>query len=268
MSSETAKPPTIEPVKEAVQAEIAPKPTRNYRAWVFQGYVVAAIIGFGVLFFLARTILYFPFDLDLVILFQKVADMPVIGLPFTGLMVAVSWIGYSPQAIIITLVTVAVIVIVGLRWEGICALLAAAGSNAFATAAKIIVHRPRPTEDLVHIVQRVGEFSFPSGHVVFYVTFFGFLFFLAFTLFKPVIWRTLAGIVFGGLIVLVGPSRVFLGAHWPSDVVGAYLLGSLCLVAVIYFYRWGKARFFTHQPVAPEKPSAPEKPVVQRGKSG
>jgi membrane-associated phospholipid phosphatase len=268
MNTETAKPPTIEPVKEAVQTEITPRPTRNYRAWVFQGYVVAALIGFGILFFLARTVLYFPFDLELVILFQQVADMPVIGLPFTGLMVAVSWIGYSPQPYIMTLVIVAVIVLVGLRWEGICALLAAAGSNAFATAAKIIVQRPRPTEDLVHIVQRVGEFSFPSGHVVFYVTFFGFLLFLALTLFKPVIWRTLAGIVFGGLIVLVGPSRVYLGAHWPSDVVGAYLLGSLCLVAVINIYRWGKPRFFTQQPVAPETTPVPEKPEAQRGKSG
>jgi undecaprenyl-diphosphatase len=94
-----------------------------------------------------------------------------------------------------------------------------------------------------------------------YVTFFGFLLFLVFTLFKPVIWRFLAGVVFGALIVLVGPSRVYLGAHWASDVVGAYLLGSLCLVVAIWFYRWGKKRFYTHQPVAPG-PVVPEKPAA------
>jgi undecaprenyl-diphosphatase len=234
---------------------------------VFQGYVVAAIIGFGILFALARTVLYFPFDLQFTILFQKIGDIPAIGPVFTALMVAVSWIGYNPQAIIIPAVICLIIFFLGLRWEAISAAVAALGSSGFATLVKIIVHRPRPTETLVHIFQRVGEFSFPSGHVVHYVAFFGFLLFLAFTLFKAGPWRVFAGVVFGLLIVLVGPSRVYLGAHWASDVIGAYLLGSLCLIAVIYFYRWGKKRFYTHQPVAPG-PVTPEKPAAGAAKPG
>jgi hypothetical protein len=42
-------------------------------------------------------------------------------------------------------------------------------------------------------------------------------------------------------------------------VLGAYLLGSLTLVAIIQFYIWGKTRFFVHQPVAAATP-APEQP--------
>ncbi|MEP7357133.1 MAG: phosphatase PAP2 family protein [Anaerolineales bacterium] len=259
MSTESAKVKEAEPVKEAVKAEIAPKPTRNYRAWIFQGYVVAAIIAFAVLFVLARSVSYFAFDLRITNLFQRVGDIPVLGPPFTTAMAAVSWIGYLPQEFIIALVITLILFIVGLRWEAISAAVAALGSSGFATLAKIIVHRPRPTDDLVHIFQRVGEFSFPSGHVVFYVAFYGFLLFLAFTLFKPGMLRYLSGLVLGALILLVGPSRIFLGAHWTSDVIGAYLFGSLCLVAAIYLYRWGKPRFFTHQPVAPEKPGVSEK---------
>ena len=61
-------------------------------------------------------------------------------------------------------------------------------------------------------------------------------------------------VLFGGLVVLIGASRIYLGQHWASDVLGAYLLGSLTLVAYIQIYLWGKTRFFVHQPVAAVTP--------------
>jgi membrane-associated phospholipid phosphatase len=60
------------------------------------------------------------------------------------------------------------------------------------------------------------------------------------------------------LIALMGPSRIYLGQHWFSDVMGAYLFGSLWLALTIRFYRWGKRRYFVHQPVAPAAPAASE----------
>ena len=93
---------------------------------------------------------------------------------------------------------------------------------------------------------------------MFYLGFFGFIVFLAFSLLKPSVKRTLILVLFGSLIVLIGISRIYLGQHWASDVLGAYLLGSLTLIAAIFFYRWGKTRFFVHQPVAAEKPEKPK----------
>jgi len=61
-------------------------------------------------------------------------------------------------------------------------------------------------------------------------------------------------VLFGILIALVGVSRIYVGEHWASDVLGAYLLGSVTLVAIIQFYIWGKTRFFVHQPAAPTEP--------------
>jgi undecaprenyl-diphosphatase len=73
-------------------------------------------------------------------------------------------------------------------------------------------------------------------------------------LLKPSLKRSLPLVVFGGLIVLIGVSRIYLGEHWASDVLGSYLLGSLTLVVIIQFYLWGKTRFFVHQPVAAAEP--------------
>jgi undecaprenyl-diphosphatase len=106
----------------------------------------------------------------------------------------------------------------------------------------------------VNVFAKLSSYSFPSGHVMFYLGFFGFIWFLAFTLLKPSLKRSLLLVFFGILIVLIGVSRVYLGEHWPSDVLGSYLLGSLTLAALIQFYLWGKTRFFVHQPVAPAEP--------------
>jgi undecaprenyl-diphosphatase len=66
---------------------------------------------------------------------------------------------------------------------------------------------------------------------------------------------------FVAMIALIGPSRIYLGQHWASDVLGAYLLGTLTLVANIAFYRWGKSRFFVakKQPVKTTESPAPAK---------
>ena len=74
----------------------------------------------------------------------------------------------------------------------------------------------------------------------------------------PPSWeRTTLLVAFALLILFMGLSRIYQGQHWFSDVAGAYLLGSLWLALTIRLYRWGKPRFFAHQPVAPETPVAP-----------
>jgi len=104
-----------------------------------------------------------------------------------------------------------------------------------------LVDRPRPTPTLVQV--RLDETdvhgfpSFPSGHTVYYTAFFGFLWFLTFTLVEShgLRWPLLA--LFGGLVLLIGVARIYLGAHWASDVVGGYLLGGAVLAAGIGLYR-------------------------------
>jgi membrane-associated phospholipid phosphatase len=58
------------------------------------------------------------------------------------------------------------------------------------------------------------------------------------------------------MVALIGLSRIYVGQHWASDVLAAYLLGSVWLSLSILFYRWGKPRFFINQPVAKETSSS------------
>jgi undecaprenyl-diphosphatase len=215
-----------------LQEELAPKHTNRYRGWVFQGYLLAAILGFALLALLASTNAYFPIDLLITQSLQtfRPAWMQI-------LMSLVSSPGYLPQSMAVVGLVVFLLWRLGFSGEAKFALLAALGSGLVNTLAKIVVQRPRPSADLVEVVKALDSFSFPSGHVMFYTAFFGLLFFLCFTRLKRSWGRTALLVLFGGLVALVGPSRIFLGEHWASDVLGAYLLGSLILFGVVQLYK-------------------------------
>src|SRR5262249_31321362 len=125
----------------------------------------------------------------------------------------------------------------GLRPEGVICMAGPATGSLVNMLLKLAIGRPRPTEDLVNVAGLYRHESFPSGHVVFFVEFFGFLFFLSCVLLMPGSLRRASLIVLGLLIALVGVSRVYLGAHWPSDVVGACLAGGVWLMLMIEIYR-------------------------------
>ena len=234
-----------EGAQQAARAESAPAPVRRYRAILFQGALVLMAGAFGVLTFLVKTTPSFAIDLQITRAIQSI-NFP----GFAFLMSLISWPGFGPQSMIITALTILLIYGLGLQWEVVMAFFAAVFSTGINLLAKDLVQRPRPTAAMVTVFDTLNSYSFPSGHVMFYIGFLGFVGFLAFSLMKPSLKRSLLLVSFDGPVLLIGASRIYLGAHWASDVLAAYLLGSLTLVVTIQFYRWGKTRFFVHQPVA------------------
>lgn len=98
---------------------------------------------------------------------------------------------------------------------------------------KMLVHRARPMSDMVQQLH-LHDYSFPSGHATGSIAVYGTLACLLWTR-LPRPWARFCAIALGVLILLIGFSRVYLGVHYPTDVLGGWILGSL-LVYALYFY--------------------------------
>ncbi len=151
-------------------------------------------------------------------------------------MKAVSWFGYMPNAIILVLGTAVLFFIFKYKREALFTVFTLL-SGLVSTIFKFAIDRPRPLPSLVRILEKTRQQSFPSGHVVFYIVFFGFLTLLMFRL--VALHKTLRLSVSCCcllLILAVPVSRIYLGAHWFTDVLGGLLLGLLCLYTLSHFY--------------------------------
>ena len=145
---------------------------------------------------------------------------------------AVNWPGYPPQSRLLPPLVMAGLWLRGWRLEAMCTLLGW-GTGALSTLVKDLADRPRPPEvGLPAAPAALRGSSVPAGHVRTYLGVYGFL---AYCLHSR--GRRVAAAALAGLVLLVGPSRVQQGHHWPSDVLGAYLLGGSSLLGVVGLYR-------------------------------
>jgi membrane-associated phospholipid phosphatase len=148
-------------------------------------------------------------------------------------MTFVSWFGFRPQSLLFPLSVVVTYWFRNRRLEA-GLLLAAWGSSMVSFLTKQVVRRPRPDSNIVRVVvAKTRDTSFPSGHVVHYVTFWGFVAYLLAFQSRLRGLRWVAVTVIAPIITFVGPSRIYLGHHWFTDVLGSYLLGSAYLAGLI-----------------------------------
>lgn len=108
------------------------------------------------------------------------------------------------------------------------------GTTLVANTVKVLVSRTRP--EMLLWLDPFLSFSFPSGHATATMALFGFLAVAASRLIAAGSLRTLAVGASILVIVLVGASRILLGAHFLSDVIGGWLLG-LTFVALVFSIR-------------------------------
>ncbi len=105
-------------------------------------------------------------------------------------------------------------------WYGLTILLGSEYLNKF---VKEIYQRVRP-DQIEHLIEQ-GGYAFPSGHSMGSMIVFGGIIFILTRKIKTNWQQWLIGILFGLLILLIGVSRIYLGVHYPSDVIGGFSLG-------------------------------------------
>lgn len=164
-------------------------------------------------------------------------DAPVYGVvsrcisqPLTGFVAAFTNVGDPP-----VLAPLAVVLFVALLLRGRGALggllvFNLGASALFNLGIKLLVQRPRP--DVLRLVEETG-YSFPSGHSFVSMAFYGLLIYLAATRLRGG-WRWGLCAVLGVLVLCIGLSRIYLGVHYPSDVLAGFCGGFLWLALEVH----------------------------------
>lgn len=117
------------------------------------------------------------------------------------------------------------------RWWSIKIPVVALSSLLLMFLLKLIFERPRPSDPL--LAQAAG-FSFPSGHALMSVTFYGLLLYIIFKNVKSTVWRWCVSIFFIFLILMIGFSRIYLRVHYASDVIAGFLVGIIWLILSLW----------------------------------
>ena len=168
-----------------------------------------------------------PGDAAVARFFQRAPATPVSDLADLG-----NWIGSARFCAAITFVLGLGLLVLRRSWEAafMVSALALRSSNGL---LKTILESPRPTADLVRVTELADHFGFPSGHAMGSTLCYGAIAIVASRLVENSATRKVIGLGCGVIVLWVGFSRVYIGAHWPSDVAGGYLWGLICLLAIV-----------------------------------
>lgn len=147
---------------------------------------------------------------------------------FTGL-------GSGMTVLLVVIITALIFLFLGRLHKAHIILLSAIISAIVASIVKYTIARPRP--EFAFAGEIPTSYSFPSGHALVTIVVYGVLaYFLAerYPRRKAIIYILCAVGLF-----LVGLSRLYLAVHWPTDIIGGWIIGAIILAAMVWWYHKG-----------------------------
>lgn len=203
--------------------------SRLLSAWALS---LLAAIGFGALAWLVGKERIHSFDSSIIRIVQG-WESP--GL--TRFMKAFSWIGSTKPAMVIALIVIVFLfVVLRHRRELLFFIVVTGGAPLLNSALKHTFERDRP--NLHRLIEEAG-YSFPSGHSMASFAMYGALTYLIWVHLPNAAARATWFIIGAALILCIGISRIYVGVHYPSDIVGGYLAsGTLLLACIALFKRY------------------------------
>lgn len=131
---------------------------------------------------------------------------------------------------------IAALIFLGRRAEAAWIAVSLIGASLISTELKRVIHRPRP--ELVPHLAWVDNASFPSGHAMISAATYLTIALMLAGLEPRRSVRVAIVAFFSAIVVLIGCSRVYLGVHWPSDVLGGWCFGTVWALLVFAANRW------------------------------
>jgi len=164
----------------------------------------------------------------------------------TGLMLFFTYLGNWQVIISLELLLLIIFALYHRRRSPLLFIVALVIGEAASLFFKYMTGRDRPEDALLSLS---GSTSFPSGHALVAVVVYGLIAYLLCYVFREK-WQKVL-ITLGGAVVIfmVGISRVYLGVHWLSDVIGGWLLGFVVLVGLVFLYEKTRMLFEKERPV-------------------
>lgn len=180
----------------------------------------------------------------------------------TSIAYALSFLGSAPVLAVLFVIAIGVLLRAKRRVAIQTLLIVMAGEIVLQNGLKVLIARPRP-EPFFPVT--VDTYSFPSGHALSALCFFGTLALLARGFLQSPGWRTAVLAASATLIMGIGWSRIYLGVHYPSDVIGGFVIGVAWIgfLAAINWFRIDQRTFAAVVPADnPPAGMGPLRPVL------
>jgi len=192
----------------------------------------AAASAFAVVSILAATHDTFPGDVWLA---HRLQDIDIAGFDE-----ALDWAEDAadlPAVALVCAAAVALLVFARDRLGALIIALAVPGRVLITWVLKELIERPRPSASILDFDSQPDSFAFPSGHAGAAFVLYGLIFYFAALHVRDLRVRSALQGACAAIIVLAGTERVYVGHHWPSDILGGYYIGALIVAAFIALHQ-------------------------------